>query len=298
MHPVRDAAGAGQGIGAARQQMAVDQARQDLVQGIVGGPYGGVGRVLLQQGELVRRVGAQEAPAPGARRPAPEGLHRVGGRTGCPEGRRIPQGSVLEPAQLADHVLRLLPEALLPRGGEGVGQGRQEMPGGMTPEKPRGLLPAAQRHGVFRGDAEGPAEIVEHPVRVQQAQIGQAALLVLMEDAVLSQPDAVPGRGGSLEGGDRANGGSALLRGGGPGQRSRGDVLHSGEAPAGVGQQPHPEFPGGLGGFVGRGEGQGQGGGVPLRPVEQMSLMVHELGAAALPIEDRTVFSLLRQIQI
>ena len=56
--PVRDPAGAGERLAVVQQQMAVYEPGQNLVQSIVGSPDGGIGRELLQQGELIRRIGA------------------------------------------------------------------------------------------------------------------------------------------------------------------------------------------------------------------------------------------------
>jgi len=68
VHPEAHALGDAQGFLVAADLVAVQQAREDFVQGVVGGPDLGVpaavGGSLFEHDELVRRVGADEADAP------------------------------------------------------------------------------------------------------------------------------------------------------------------------------------------------------------------------------------------
>ena len=184
IHPQTQVLGHFQAGLVAGVDVAVKEASQQLVHGVVGSPDGGVGGVLLQQSELVGRVGAEEALAPSGGVLAPQLLSGAGGGAGGLKLAGHALGQLLELAHLGDHVIQLVFVGLVAGGGVGLSQGGHEVAGGVAAQQARGLLPAGEGLSALGVLTEGGAEVVEHPVGVHDLQVLQGAAHVLAEHGV------------------------------------------------------------------------------------------------------------------
>ena len=147
------------------------------------------------------------------------------------KGGRGAFADLLHGEKLVDHVFGLAAECFLFGGRIGKGQGGQKVSGGVPPKETCRFLPASRRQCVFGVETKGPAEIVEHPVRIEKSQIVQSALLVFREHAAAGKLHAVRCGGCSLFDGRRA------------GKGSRRQIGLSGQGMGIAGQYGELEFP-------------------------------------------------------
>jgi hypothetical protein len=169
--------------GVAEGVVAVEEAREDLVEGVVGRPDLRVAHVALEPVELLLREAHEVAlvDAGDAREGAlarGERGHEVGG---------------------------LLADARVARGAVAAGERGEVVAGRVAPEQAPGRVPAHHLRGAERVQPRGRAEVVEHLVVVDRKEEGEAALLL-----VEGLGARVEAGGAGREGLDRAPGGRKL----------------------------------------------------------------------------------------
>ena len=211
-----------EGLRVAADLVAIEQAGEDLVEGVIRSPdlgvLGAVRGPLLEHDELIGGIGADETPAPvpviGPDAAGPEvgiialaaGAGRDFGRIGIrwPSVLRGPARSPGKIIEGVDEIIHLLEEIrpqsfIVGRAGVGLGDGRQVVAAGVAAQAGGLVVPAAERLDAFGLLlAERVPEIVEEAVRIGPRQAADELIAILDERRVT--PLGVPVQNDLAEG--------------------------------------------------------------------------------------------------